>query len=122
MSEGGAPVSKTPEKRRVGDGTPGPGRPKGLPNKSTTLARDAIRLLIEANVPKMAGWLDEIYAKDGPLAAWRCVEAMTEFAVPKLVRSEVDATIHRPEDDLDDSELVALIERLRASNKPKAPA
>ena len=53
--------------------------------------------------------------------AWRCLETMVEFAVPKLVRSEVDATIRRPEDDLDDAELVALIERLRAS-KPKAPA
>lgn len=33
---------KTAEKRRVGDGTPGPGRPKGLPNKTTTLLKDAI--------------------------------------------------------------------------------
>lgn len=29
-------VLKTPGKRRVGDGTPGPGRPKGLANKITT--------------------------------------------------------------------------------------
>jgi len=28
--------------RRVGDGTPGPGRPKGVPNKNTTLLKDAI--------------------------------------------------------------------------------
>lgn len=27
---------------RVGDGTPGPGRPKGVPNKNTTLLKDAI--------------------------------------------------------------------------------
>ena len=27
---------------RVGDGTPGPGRPKGMPNKTTTLLKDAI--------------------------------------------------------------------------------
>jgi len=27
---------------RVGDGTPGPGRPKGLPNKTTALLKDAI--------------------------------------------------------------------------------
>ena len=31
-----------PVKRRVGDGTPGPGRPKGVPNKNTTLLKDAI--------------------------------------------------------------------------------
>jgi hypothetical protein len=28
-------VSKTLGKRKVGDGTPGPGRPRGLPNKVT---------------------------------------------------------------------------------------
>lgn len=33
---------QTAGKRRVGDGTPGPGRPKGVPNKSTTLLKDAI--------------------------------------------------------------------------------
>ena len=26
----------------MGDGTPGPGRPKGVPNKNTTLLKDAI--------------------------------------------------------------------------------
>lgn len=99
----------------------GIGRPPGVPNKATTKAREAIGLLVEANVPKMAGWLEEIERKDGPLAAWRCLEAMVEFAVPKLVRSEVDATIRRPEDDLADEELVALIERMRAS-RPKVQA
>ena len=38
----GGPVKETTKKPRVGDGTPGPGRPKGLPNKSTTLLKDAI--------------------------------------------------------------------------------
>ena len=33
---------KTPKKRRVGDGTPGPGRPKGVQNKTTTILKDAI--------------------------------------------------------------------------------
>lgn len=33
---------KPAKKRRVGDGTPGPGRPKGIPNKNTTLLKDAI--------------------------------------------------------------------------------
>lgn len=26
----------------MGDGTPGPGRPKGIPNKNTTLLKDAL--------------------------------------------------------------------------------
>ncbi|ANI79019.1 hypothetical protein [Sphingobium sp. EP60837] len=35
-------VKKTTGKRKVGDGTPGPGRPKGVPNKTTTMLKDAI--------------------------------------------------------------------------------
>jgi hypothetical protein len=38
-----APEKQTPKKRRVvGDGTPGPGRPKGVPNKTTSLLKDAL--------------------------------------------------------------------------------
>ena len=33
---------QTAQKRKVGDGTPGPGRPKGVPNKNTTLLKDAL--------------------------------------------------------------------------------
>lgn len=36
------PVKKTGRKRKVGDGTPGPGRPKGSQNKTTALLKDAI--------------------------------------------------------------------------------
>jgi len=28
--------------KRVGDGTPGPGRPRGVPNKNTTLLKEAL--------------------------------------------------------------------------------
>ena len=38
----GAGDKETPKKRRVGDGTPGPGRPKGTPNKTTSLLKDAV--------------------------------------------------------------------------------
>jgi hypothetical protein len=33
--------------RRVGDGTPGPGRKKGVPNKTTTALKEAILLAAE---------------------------------------------------------------------------
>lgn len=33
---------QTPKKRRVGDGTPGPGRPKGSENRTTVALRAAI--------------------------------------------------------------------------------
>ena len=35
---------KTEQKPRVGDGTPGPGRPKGLQNKTTVAAKEAIAM------------------------------------------------------------------------------
>jgi hypothetical protein len=35
-------VKETRNNPRPGDGTPGPGRPKGVPNKSTALLKDAI--------------------------------------------------------------------------------
>ena len=34
--------------RRVGDGTPGPGRPKGLENKTTKLLKEALIIAAEA--------------------------------------------------------------------------
>lgn len=35
-------LNNTAKPARVGDGTPGPGRPKGVPNKTTALLKDAI--------------------------------------------------------------------------------
>jgi hypothetical protein len=35
-------VSQTGKKRKVGDGTPGPGRPKGVPNKVTQDVREMV--------------------------------------------------------------------------------
>lgn len=35
-------VKETTKKPRVGDGTPGPGRPKGVPNKNTTALKEMI--------------------------------------------------------------------------------
>ena len=35
-------VKETGKNPRPGDGTPGPGRPKGVPNKATALLKDAI--------------------------------------------------------------------------------
>ncbi|SES08340.1 hypothetical protein [Sphingobium sp. YR768] len=42
MSAGQPSVKETTGKRKVGDGTPGPGRRKGVPNKTTTLLKDAL--------------------------------------------------------------------------------
>lgn len=68
------PVKETGKKqRRVGDGTPGPGRPKGLPNKTTSLLKDAI-LMAAAQAGKQINPQDDdglvaylrIQARDNP--------------------------------------------------------
>ena len=40
-------VKQTQKNPRPGDGTPGPGRPKGVPNKTTALLKDAILMAAE---------------------------------------------------------------------------
>ena len=43
---------------RVGDGSPGPGRKKGVPNKITMVAREAVAMAFEGigGVPKLIEW------------------------------------------------------------------
>jgi hypothetical protein len=76
--------------KRIGTGLPGPGRPKGLPNRSTVAAREAIARFVDGNVEKLQGWLDEIAAdpKHGPLVAFKCVMEVCEYHIPKLARTE----------------------------------
>lgn len=67
------------------------GRQKGVPNQATQNARHAIAAFVDANVPRMQAWLDEIAAdpKHGPLAAFKCVQDVIEYHVPKLARTEI---------------------------------
>ena len=67
-----------------------PGRPKGVPNKATSAAREAIALFVDQNVPRLQGWLDDIASnpKLGPLVAFKCVQELVEYHVPKLQRTE----------------------------------
>lgn len=51
---------------KIGEGKPGPGRPKGMPNKSTALLKDAIiRAATDAGNGDMATYLTE-QARDNP--------------------------------------------------------
>jgi hypothetical protein len=70
-------------------GKPGPGRPKGLPNKATAAAREAIARFVDGNADRLQGWLDEIHAEKGAEAAFGCFTSLLEYHVPKLQRSEV---------------------------------
>jgi len=64
-------------------------RPKGVPNRATAEAREAIARLVDGNVHRMNLWLDEIHAEKGAQAAWDCMIDVLEYHVPKLARQEV---------------------------------
>lgn len=63
-------VSETPQKRRVGDGTPGPGRPKGSQDKTTRMLKEAILLAAESvgengkGKDGLTGYLRRVALKD----------------------------------------------------------
>lgn len=67
------------------------GSRKGVPNKSTAKAREAIALLADTNAERLQGWLDDIAADDkqGPAVAFRLFMDVLEYHVPKLARTEV---------------------------------
>ena len=39
--------------------------------------------------PRLEEWLEEIYQKEGPQAAWRCFSDVVEYHIPKLARTEL---------------------------------
>jgi hypothetical protein len=66
------------------------GRPKGVPNKSTALAREAIAKFVDGNSHKLQEWLDDIAMNEklGPKVAFDCFMQVAEYHVPKLARTE----------------------------------
>ena len=66
----------------------GGGSRKGVPNKSTAQAREAIALFVDGNAERLQGWLDQIAEDKGPQAAFDCFTSLLEYHVPKLARHE----------------------------------
>lgn len=68
----------------------GKGRTKGVPNKATAKAREAIAMLADGNADRLQGWLDDIAAdeKQGPAVAFKLFMDVLEYHVPKLARIE----------------------------------
>lgn len=67
------------------------GRPKGIPNKATMKAREAIADFVEGNVDRLNGWLDQIAEKD-PQKAFDSLMSVVEYHIPKLARTDTTIT------------------------------
>ena len=80
----------------------GPGRPKGLPNKATSDARQAIAAFVEGNAHRLTHWLDDVangvlepgdnpgkyVVPPNPSRAFEMFQSVVEYHIPKLARTE----------------------------------
>ena len=77
------------------------GRVAGTPNKATAEAREAVKAILDSNLPFIQSWIqstaegifDDQAGKwivpPNPAKACDIVQNMVEYAVPKLARTEV---------------------------------
>lgn len=79
----------------------GKGRKKGVPNKATSTVREAIAKLADGHADRFIGWLDAV--ADGDMEAGRPPDPKgaadlylkaIEYHIPKLARSDVNATVN----------------------------
>jgi hypothetical protein len=65
----------------------GSGRPKGVPNKVTSKAREALQQLIDEHSENLGKWITEVAAED-PARALEIFAKLAEYTMPKLARTE----------------------------------
>jgi tRNA1(Val) A37 N6-methylase TrmN6 len=84
------------------------GRKPGVPNKATQEAREAVKAILDGNLPFIQSWIQQtaegIVDEDGkfivlpnPGKACDIVQNMVEYAVPKLARTEVVGDAKAPQ-------------------------
>lgn len=71
--------------------TSGQGRPKGIPNKQTIAAREAIAEFVDGNAHRLTGWLDQV-AETDPAKAFQMFQSVVEYHIPKLARTDTTLT------------------------------
>lgn len=74
------------------------GKPKGIPNKATQNAREAIAMFVDGNAHRLIEWLDSVASdvvingvvvrKGDPAKAFDMFMQVVEYHVPKLARTE----------------------------------
>lgn len=71
---------------RNGNQLPPGGRPKGIPNKTTTKFKEALNELLETAAPDMVEWLAEI---PDPKERFEVLSKFAEYIYPKLARKTI---------------------------------
>ena len=86
----------------------GMGRPAGVPNKATALAREAIAQFVDGNSHKMQEWLEQVangvqdettgkwIVFPNPEKAFAMLQSVVEYHVPKLARQELVGDESKP--------------------------
>jgi hypothetical protein len=83
------------------------GRPKGSPNKSTAMAREAIAQFVDGNAHKMQEWLQQVaegvkndenkyIVPPNPEKAFGMLQSVMEYHLPKLARTEHSGDEEQP--------------------------
>ena len=98
------------------------GRPKGATNKATQEARELVKNILDANLPKIQSWLEltangiqddegKYLVMPNPAKACDIVQNLIEYSVPKLSRAEMVGEAGGP--------MVIQIVRYADNNNPK---
>ena len=77
------------------------GRKPGVPNKATQEAREAVKAILDSNLPFIQSWIQQTadgimddqtgkyIVQPNPAKACEIVQNLVEYSVPKLARTEI---------------------------------